>query len=56
VIKTCGLNSLINLINGLAASSIEISAKHPLGSGGFGSPSGQPESSNPSQVCLAPKT
>ena len=50
------MNSLINLISGFAASSTEISAKQPLGSGGFGSPSGQPESSKPSQVCLAPKT
>ena len=41
--------------SGAVAFSSSTSAKQPSGSGGFGSPSGSPESTKPSQRCCTPR-
>src|SRR3712207_3198660 len=52
---TCGLNRRISSTSGAAASSVGTSAKQPSGSGGSGSPSGRPESTNPRNSCSTPR-
>src|SRR3954454_6702773 len=55
VVTTCGLKSRISWTRRSVASSNGTSAKQPSGSGGFGSPSGQPESTKPSQSWRMPR-
>ena len=55
MVITCGRNSRISRTSGSAASSTGTSAKQPSGSGGLGSPSGQPESTKPSQSWRTPR-
>ncbi|CAB5047006.1 unannotated protein [freshwater metagenome] len=55
MVITCGLNSRTISTSGALTNSSGRSAKQPFGSGGLGSPSGQPESSKPSQRCEIPK-
>src|SRR5580698_3244508 len=52
---TCGRNSRIARTSGSAASATSASAKQPSGSGGFGSPSGRPESTKPRKRCSTPR-
>src|SRR5215212_835473 len=54
VVFTCGLKRRMSSTSGAAASSIGTSAKHPSGSGGSGSPSGRPESTNRRNSCSTP--
>src|SRR5688500_4271903 len=52
---TCGRKSRMNRTRRSVDSSSGTRAKQPSGSGGFGSPSGQPESTKPSQSCRMPR-
>ncbi len=52
---TCGRNSRMTRTSASVVTSIGSSAKQPSGSGGSGSPSGSPESTNPSHRCCTPR-